>query len=319
MAPSTGESDVKFGVAGTSQWAEKTHLTGLAANPDITLVAVQGRNAERRAALAGTFGIEAFESFSAMLPSVDAVSFSLPPSVQADLAREAAGAGKHLLMEKPIAMSLADALGVAEAVERAGISAACFLTRLYVPLVRKFVERARAARPNRGAASFRSGALLAGPYAASGWRQSEYGALWDAAPHTISVLTAVLGPVSEVTAARQDAGGLTAAFRHESGATSELFANLRDPGTRLAEDYAFEGGTEPVALGAYTYDRPAIYMAAINELVSAVRTGSPHPSLAVGLHLAAVCEAAEEALKTGSPVAVAPTPGVDAVGTWPAV
>ena len=59
---------------------------------------------------------------------MDAVAFAVPPHVQAPLAVRAAEAGKHLLLEKPVALSVADADAVVTAVEKAGVASVVFFT-----------------------------------------------------------------------------------------------------------------------------------------------------------------------------------------------
>src|SRR5512142_186287 len=95
---------LRFGVAGTGYWAETVHLSALSAHPDATLVGVWGRSPEKAEALARNFGIASFRRFDEMLDQIDALSIALPPQIQAGLALAAANAGKHLLLEKPLAM-----------------------------------------------------------------------------------------------------------------------------------------------------------------------------------------------------------------------
>src|SRR5690349_13339385 len=99
---------LRIGVCGTGYWADLVHLPALLATEGIELVGVQGRNRDRVSELANKYEIKAFDDFDRMLGEVDAVSFVIPPSVQSGLALEAARRGKHLLLEKPVAMNLAD-------------------------------------------------------------------------------------------------------------------------------------------------------------------------------------------------------------------
>ena len=59
---------------------------------------------------------------------MDAVAFAVPPHVQAPLAVRAAQAGKHLLLEKPIALSVDDADKLVAAVEAADVASVVFFT-----------------------------------------------------------------------------------------------------------------------------------------------------------------------------------------------
>lgn len=308
---------MKIAMCGTATWAQNVHLKGLAANPDLELVGVYGRNAARTGEVAEAFGIAAFGDYGEMLQAVEAVSFAVPPEAQASLALQAAEAGRHLLLEKPVALTLAEAERLDAALAGNGATALCFLTRMYIPLVRAFIEKARAVAPRHGSAVFRSGALVAGPYAASAWRQEEFGALRDGAPHAMSVLCAVLGPVTAVTRAADDESGLRLSLSHAGGRTSDIAVSLREADPALVERYEFTGTGEPAILESYDYDRPQVFRGATDEFFAAARAGAPHPSFGLGLHLVAVVEAAEKALRSSAPQPVAPVAGAAAVGNWP--
>ena len=84
-------------------WARITHAPALASTAGIELAAVWGRNAEAAAALADSYHCGWYDNFDDFLAGVDAVAFAVPPDVQAELAVRAARAGRHLLLEKPIA------------------------------------------------------------------------------------------------------------------------------------------------------------------------------------------------------------------------
>src|SRR5215212_9451110 len=124
---------LRFGVVGTGYWAREVHAAGLASHPDVELVGVWGRDPAKAAALADALGAGAFADYDALLEAVDAVTFSVPPQVQAELAVRAAAAGRHLLLEKPVAIGTAGADRVVEAVESAGVASLVFFTERYVP------------------------------------------------------------------------------------------------------------------------------------------------------------------------------------------
>jgi predicted dehydrogenase len=78
---------------------------------------------------------------------VDAVAFSLPPDAQPGLAVRAARAGRHLLLEKPVALSVAAADAVAGAVAEAGVASVVFFTQRFEPEVRAWLARTAAGGP----------------------------------------------------------------------------------------------------------------------------------------------------------------------------
>ena len=71
------------------------------------LAGVWGRRFERAQQVAGQMDVTAYDDVGALLDDVDAVAFAVPPDVQATLATRAARAGKHLLLDKPIATTVA--------------------------------------------------------------------------------------------------------------------------------------------------------------------------------------------------------------------
>ena len=297
---------VRVGVCGTAHWAGLVHLPGHRANADVELVGVHGRGAERRDALAAEFGIRGFERFEDMLDAVDAVSFVVPPAAQASLAIQAVRAGKHVLLEKPLAPDVPAARELVAAIDAAGVASLCFLTRMFIAEARAFLDGIRAAGPTTGKAVFHSQALLSGPYAGSAWRQEEHGALRDAAPHGMSMLVSALGPLVEVSASGSARDGYLMNYRHESGALSSQELNLSKAGVDLFERYEFETAEGIMAQPGFDYDRPSTFASASREFTNRIATGDRDaPEIRLALHLQDVIAAAEKSLATGTPGAVA--------------
>ena len=186
---------LRFGLFGTGYWAAEVHAAGLAAHPDATLVGVWGRDPDKVAALAGRYGARPYDDVDALLADVDAVAVALPPDVQVGLAVRAARAGRHLLLDKPVALSVEDADAIVGAVDADGLSSLVFTTNRYRPEVDVFLAEAIATGGWSGARVTYYGANFTpgNPYAGSAWRD-EHGGLWDLGPHALSVLVPVLGP-----------------------------------------------------------------------------------------------------------------------------
>lgn len=293
---------LKVGVCGTAHWAEIVHLPGFAAHPDTELIGLWGRDPESRGRLADRFGVQAFDSLEVMLERVDLVSFVVPPKVQQELALRAALAGKHLLLEKPLAAGLRAALSVDAAARRHGAAASCFLTRLFVPAVGSYIEKARSTQPHRASAVFRSGALLAGsPYAGSAWRQEAHGALWDAAPHSLSVLAQACGRLAGIAASSAGRGKVALRTEHAGGCVGTVEIDLCDPTTTLTECYAVEGDGGDLTLEGFAYDRGEAFGKAIDALIRLAAVGEhrPRQDLGLAIHLVAVLEAAAQSLAAG--------------------
>src|SRR3979490_147024 len=110
---------LRVGLIGTGYWAKGVHAPSVRHHPDADLVGVWGRDPSKTAALATEFGAQPYADVDALLADVDALTFAVPPDVQAEIAVRAAKAGRHLLLEKPIATSIAAAERIEEAVARA--------------------------------------------------------------------------------------------------------------------------------------------------------------------------------------------------------
>jgi predicted dehydrogenase len=218
---------MRFGVVGTGFWAGHAHAAGIAANPGATLAGVWGRDAPKAIAFADRHDCAAFDRFDDMLQAVDAVSFSVPPSVQAELAVEAARAGKHLLLEKPVSLTVEAADRLCAAVDAAGVATVVFVTACFTPERRAWLADSAGAGPWRGAnALFLGSAFAPGSPFDTPWRH-EYGALWDVGPHLLAGLIDTLGPISRVlSAARGDGDLVHFVLQHDGGATSAVTATL---------------------------------------------------------------------------------------------
>ena len=121
---------MRFGLVGTGYWARMTHGPGIqASNND--LVGVWGRDAAKTAGIAEALGVTAFPSHAALLDAVEAVAYAVPPDVQAPLAIDAARAGRHLLLDKPVALEAATARELGDVARASGVRSAVFFTARY--------------------------------------------------------------------------------------------------------------------------------------------------------------------------------------------
>lgn len=231
---------MRFGLLGTGHWAAEAHAPALIAAPDVTLAGVWGRNPEKAALLAGRYDTCAYEDVDALLADVDAVAIALPPDVQAPLAARAARAGKHLFLDKPIALTTAAADEVVDAVDATGVHSVVFFTNRFTPSVVGFLrETIETGGWDSGRATI-LGSLAGGPFDDSPWRH-EYGGLWDVGPHALSILLPVLGPVARVTAAAGPHQTATVLLAHEGGAVSTMTLSLVAPPAASTWDVTFYG------------------------------------------------------------------------------
>jgi D-xylose 1-dehydrogenase (NADP+, D-xylono-1,5-lactone-forming) len=119
----TGDRAFRWGLLGTAR-INRAVIPPLRASQDNRLLAVASRDAARAAAYAREWGIErAHGSYEALLQDgeIDAVYIPLPNHMHAEWAIRAAAAGKHVLCEKPLALSVAEVDAVAAAAREHGV------------------------------------------------------------------------------------------------------------------------------------------------------------------------------------------------------
>jgi predicted dehydrogenase len=269
---------MKFGLAGTGYWARVTHAPALAATEGVELAAVWGRNPQAAADLAAEYQATAHHDVSAFLADVDAVSFAIPPDVQAPIATRAARAGKHLLLEKPVALTEEAADGLVEAVEQAAVASVVFFTQRFQPEVRAWLAEVQARGEWAGGVSAWLGSALreANPFNTP-WRRDK-GGLWDIGPHMISLLWAGLGPVTSVTADVGPADVTHLILHHRGGATSTTTVTLSATQAAAGAEAYLWGASGRLAAPLGNIDRLTALRTAVAELAANARTGQTrHP------------------------------------------
>ena len=289
---------MRFGVLGTGFWAKEVHAASLAAHPDAQLVGVWGRDLGKAKALGAAFDVPGFGDVDELLSQVDAVTIALPPDVQAPLAERAAAAGKHLLLEKPIALDVAGADRVVDAVRDSGVASVVFFTFRFQAATSTWLTQAARTRLAGGAGSWLS-SLAGSPFDSSPWRK-EHGALWDIGPHALSVLVPALGPVTAVQAGAGLRDTVHLMLTHESGVASTVTLSHTVAPLSTGIEFFVHGDAGRLVL--LPGDVPALesYGVAVDELTVAALTGGAHPcDVAFGRDVVAVLAAAARALSSG--------------------
>jgi len=284
LVPATSSSaassgrPLTFGLVGTGHWARFAHARALASAPDIKFAAVWGRNTEAAASMAAEFGITAHVNFDLFLTEVDAVAFSVPPDVQSELAVIAAREGKHLLLEKPVALTETAADALVLAADEAAVASVVFFTARFQPDARAWLADVVAGGGWQGGRALWLGTSNAesSPFNTP-WRRAK-GALWDLGPHVLSLLWPILGPVETVTA---DAGrgDLThLVLHHQGGATSTATVTQGAPEAADGFDLEVWGARGRSAVPQLAADPVPALQAALADLVAAARSGNrSHP------------------------------------------
>jgi UDP-N-acetyl-2-amino-2-deoxyglucuronate dehydrogenase len=241
---------MRFGILGAGVIGT-IHARLIAAIPDeqATLAAVADTSQAAAGRLAGAYGCPAVPTVEDLVArdDVDAVAICLPSGLHAEAAVAALEAGKHVIIEKPIDITLAAADEIIAAERRSGRTVTVISQRRFQPGFR-FLHAA--------ATSGRLGRITLAMAESTFWRSQDYydsddwrgslaldggGALMNQGIHALDLVTWILGTPVEVSA-------YTATLAHQRIEVEDtLTANIRFAGGALA--------TLTAATGAFP-DRP---------------------------------------------------------------
>jgi predicted dehydrogenase len=290
---------MRFGLVGTGYWARSAHAPALAGAEGVTFTAVWGRSPAAAESLAAEHNVTAYEDIDDFLAAVDAVAFSVPPDVQAAIATKAAAAGKHLLLEKPVALSVAEADALVAAVEKSGVSSVVFFTARFEPEVRAWIAEVTGQDGWLGGNAILLASVLRGssPFATP-WRR-EKGALWDVGPHVISMLWACLGPVDAVTAVAGPEDVTHLILRH-GNVTSTVTVTLSAPEPAAGASLCLWGEPGRSYMPSTKDDAVTTLRTAIGELTRNAAARNPdHPcDVRFGAAIVRVLAEAQQQLRT---------------------
>ncbi len=304
---------VRWGVLGCASIATRKVIPAMQRSTRCDVVAIASRDGERATRVGAELGIgRTYGSYAALLadPDVEAVYIPLPNHLHATWTQRAAAAGKHVLCEKPLAMSAPEARAMVAACERAGVLLMeAFMYRLH-PLGRRV-----RALVDEGAV----GDLLAiqawfsyrnvDPTDIRNIAAAGGGAVMDIGCYPINVARWMFGgepddivatvrrdPISGtdvVTSAVLDFGGRQAAFTCSTVLEPDQRVHLLGTAGRLLVEIPFNippdrptrivraaGGDPPVAPDLQVIDVPAAdpYGVQGDAFSAAVRDGTPVPT-----------------------------------------
>jgi predicted dehydrogenase len=282
---------------------------------------------EGAAALAARHDFAVANTLDELLDAVDLVDIATPTDTHRELALSAIAAGRHVVCEKPLALSEADADDIADAARVAGV-------RLFPAHVARFTAPYATAR--RAVARGRIGNVAVARFARtveapnSSWLHEPSrsgGVILDLMVHDLDQARWMLGEVESVYAvqSRPDAGTAAvsahATLTHTSGAVSFVRATWGAPGTAFTTSFSVAGDRGVLSwdsrsdselsvnlpsAGARpsTHENP--YLTELRAFAAAILEGSDPPVDARdGVAAVAIADAARRSVITGAPVQLA--------------
>jgi predicted dehydrogenase len=247
---------LRVGVIGTGAFAGACHIPGLQSDPSTVVVAVCGRDADRARALADRFGVPDVHTDYRELcarADLDAVTVVTPNACHAEQAIAALNAGKHVLCEKPLGMTVPEVRSMVQAAEASGrVHQVAFTFRYLYGLqeLRRRVRRGDLGDPYYLRVQYDSWDGLQ-PDCLVGWRERRQeaggGLLYDIGSHLFDAARYVLGPIETTTGfvhhlPRRGVDSRTglpldietddvaaAWFRHESGVRGQWWVSRASP------------------------------------------------------------------------------------------
>lgn len=229
----SGPTALKVAVVGAGYWGPNL-ARNFAKSPEWDLVAICDRDEERARALArSTGGLDVETEVEALLArdDLDAVAIATPARTHHPIALAALRAGKHVVVEKPIADSVAAAEEMVEEARSRGLVLMTDHTFCYTPVVSKI--RDLIAAGELGDVLFVDSVRIN-----LGLVQPDVDVFWDLAPHDLSILDFVLpgglAPESVVAHGADPVGAGKACIGHlvlplPGGALASVHVNWLSP------------------------------------------------------------------------------------------
>ena len=221
---------VRWGVIGAGGIADRRTIPGMMLCDNAELVAVMEINMELAEKCRTKWGCrKAYDNEAALLadPEIDAVYIASPVVLHARQAMAAADAGKHILIEKPLAMTSEEGQKVVDYCKSKGVLiAAGLMMRFgsYVQQMKRAIAEGKIGKPVSGYSQF----TCWYPDMPGNWRQSKKngggGAMMDMGVHCIDLMQYVLGSKVKQVAAFHD----TLTFHYEVEDSSMVMLRMEN-------------------------------------------------------------------------------------------
>ncbi len=200
-------SSLKFGIAGLGNIAA-THARAITALNRAVLTAACSRSKTNRDAFSKEFGVPVYSSFEDLLTrgKLDAVTICTPSGTHLEYGKMAAEAGKHVIMEKPIEVTVKRGKELIECCRQNGVKLAVIYQNRFIDgavQMKRALDDGKLGKPVLARAAvkwYRDQEY----YTESGWRGTLKldggGAVINQAIHTLDLLIWLLGDVESVSA-----------------------------------------------------------------------------------------------------------------------
>jgi scyllo-inositol 2-dehydrogenase (NADP+) len=239
MADSSSPAALRIALAGYGLAGASFHAPLIAATDGVVLQAVVTRDPARRAQLAAHCpGVIAVDALTDVVSDVDLVVVASPNRFHVELAQTALAAGKHVVVDKPLAVTSAQARALATQAEAAGVVLTAFHNRRWdddILTLRRVLDEGRLGRLLRLESRFDRWRpqIKGGAWREDGDPADGGGLLLDLGSHLVDQAVQLLGPVrtvyAELDVRRPGAvveDDVFVALAHESGARSHLWAGV---------------------------------------------------------------------------------------------
>jgi predicted dehydrogenase len=229
---------VKVASLGMGWWSDVL-ADAIKRSGKLEIVACYTRSSDKRTGFAKKYGCTPAESYEAILkdPSIEAIINTTPNNVHAETTRQAAAAGKHVFLDKPIANTVADARALTEACRKANVVLALGYQRRkesHFRWVRRQIDEGAFGKLVNAEANISRDRL--GQFDLTSWRYTAAGmpggVMLQIGIHYTDVLEYLMGPIKAVRGSlaqlvlpgdNPDVASLI--LEHENGALSTLNAS----------------------------------------------------------------------------------------------
>jgi predicted dehydrogenase len=197
---------VRIGVIGTGPFTDLMHLPNLKSHPRADLAAICGRNQERAGLLAARYAIpQVYHDYRRLIDrgQLDAVVVATPDDLHYPMVMHALEAGLHVLCEKPLTLTVAQAQEMLERAEARGVKHMTYFTFRWLPPYRylhHLIGQGYLGRCYHAEFRFLAGF---GRVLAYSWRfdaRRSLGALGDLGAHLVDLARWLIGEIQPVAA-----------------------------------------------------------------------------------------------------------------------